>query len=324
MKRSPAVYALWLIFFAAAAALLYWSLRNVPLADVFEVLSALQAWQIITILVINAIIILFFVLRWWLILRAQGHTLPYLALARYRLAAFAISYFTPGQHFGGEPLQVLMLRQRHKVPGSTALASVTLDKVMELSSNFAVMAGGIAVVLASGILSDARLKQAFPISIALLVVPLFYIAVVAIGLRPLAWLLGQRPGRAADALRATEEQLGALTRQRPDLLLQGLAASALVWLGLFFEFWLMLLFLGLRTSPLELIAIVTAGRIAMLAPTPGALGALEASQVLAMQALGFDPAYGLSLSLLIRARDIFFALLGLLFSGLGKTKPLAP
>jgi uncharacterized membrane protein YbhN (UPF0104 family) len=46
-------------------------------------------------------------------------------------------------------------------------------------------------------------------------------------------------------------------------------------------------------------------------PVPAGLGALEASQVFALQALGYDAALGLSLSLLIRLRDLLFGGLGL-------------
>jgi len=52
-----------------------------------------------------------------------------------------------------------------------------------------------------------------------------------------------------------------------------------------------------------------------LMPMPGGLGALEASQALALGALGFGPAAGLSLALLIRARDLSFGALGLLLAG---------
>ena len=80
-----------------------------------------------------------------------------------------------------------------------------------------------------------------------------------------------------------------------------------------------MLFLGLKLTALELTLVIVAGRLALLAPTPGALGALEASQILAMQSLGFEPAYGLSLALLIRARDIFFGLSGLLLGALKRS-----
>jgi uncharacterized membrane protein YbhN (UPF0104 family) len=44
---------------------------------------------------------------------------------------------------------------------------------------------------------------------------------------------------------------------------------------------------------------------------PGGLGALEAGQTLAVSALGFEPSFGISISLLIRARDLFLGGAGL-------------
>jgi uncharacterized membrane protein YbhN (UPF0104 family) len=52
-------------------------------------------------------------------------------------------------------------------------------------------------------------------------------------------------------------------------------------------------------------------RLAFLVPLPGGLGALEASQTFALAALGFQPALGIALSLLIRARDIILGAAGL-------------
>jgi uncharacterized protein (TIRG00374 family) len=307
----------WLLLtlgFLAAGGLLWFALRDVSWAELGRVLGGLQAWQLLTILVVNAAMIMLFALRWFLILRAQGYRLPYLDVARYRLAAFAISYFTPGQHFGGEPLQVVLLQRRHKVPTSAAVASVTLDKAIELFANFAVLAAGIAILLASEVLFASQLKRALPIAIVLLVLAPAYLAAVAAGWRPLSWLRKRRDNAFTQALAAAEDQIAGLVR-KPKLLLQCLLASTLVWAALFFEFWLMLRFLGLQVDGVQLLAVVIAGRIALLAPTPGALGALEASQVLAMQALGFDPAYGLALGVLIRARDVFFAVVGLALGG---------
>lgn len=313
MSRGLRV-ALLLLAIAAAAALLWWAFRDIPLADLLSVLGKLKAWQVAVVLIVNAAMILLFALRWWLILRAQGYVLPYLYVARYRLASFAISYFTPGQHFGGEPLQVLLLKRNHRVPAAAGVASVGLDKAMELFANFAVLAGGIAILLASGLFPGLPLQQALPFSLVLLVLAPTYLIAVVRGWRPLAGLQRRFKNGFTKALAAAEKQLAGLAR-KPGLLLACLLASALVWLALFFEFWLLLHYLGLTVDALQLLAVVIAGRIALLAPTPGALGALEASQVVAMQALGFDPVYGVALGLLIRARDVFFALIGLLFGG---------
>jgi uncharacterized membrane protein YbhN (UPF0104 family) len=61
----------------------------------------------------------------------------------------------------------------------------------------------------------------------------------------------------------------------------------------------------------ETLAAMTAARLAILLPVPGAAGVLEASQVLALQALGYGPAAGIALGLLIRARDLLIAGSGL-------------
>ncbi len=309
---------LWVALLLLGAGLFIWALRAAPLQEIVSVLAQLQTWQIVTILLVNSGIIVLFALRWWLILGRQGYRLPYAAITGYRLAGFALSYFTPGQHFGGEPLQVLLVRRNHKVPASTALAAVALDKSIELFSNFLVLTVGLLLLLGSGLLEGLAVNQVLLLSIPILVMPITYLSFLKRGARPIAGLIGRLRGRMAGGLNRTEDQLGDLIQSHPNLFIQGLGVSVLVWAVLFFEFWLMLRFLGLNVDASQLLAVVIAGRVALFAPTPGALGALEASHVLVMQALGFDAAYGLSLSLLIRARDIFFALIGLGVAALSK------
>lgn len=318
IRSKNRLIILWVLLLIVGVGLFVWSLRAAPLREIASVLAQLQAWQIFLILLVNSGIIFLFALRWWLILRQQGYRLSYAAVTGYRLAGFALSFFTPGQHFGGEPLQVLLLRQNHKVPGSTALTGVALDKAIELFSNFLVLTIGLLLLFGSGFLNGLGINQVLFLSIPILILPALYLFFTGKGARPLSRLIARLKGRLADGLKQTEKQLGELVRTHPRLLLQGLGVSALVWAVLFFEFWLMLRFLGLDLDSTQLLSVVIAGRVALLSPTPGALGALEASQVLVMQAIGFDPAYGLSLSLLIRARDIFFALIGVGIAVLSK------
>ncbi|MEX2143496.1 MAG: lysylphosphatidylglycerol synthase transmembrane domain-containing protein [Anaerolineales bacterium] len=319
MSRRVQLLLLWSALLLIGAVLLTWSLQSVPFADLGRVLSELQAWQIALLILVNVALVFLFPLRWSQILRAQSFKISYLQLTRYRLLAFAISYFTPGQHFGGEPMQVLSLRNRHGISGSAALASVTLDKVIELFANFAVLALGLALVLSSGMLAALPLAQALPLSLGLLLVPALYLGMLRGGWLPFGALTKRLVGRLADGLRNAERQLGKLSRQQPRLLWQGLLIAALVWVVQIFEIWLTLVFLGLNLTAMELSLIIVAGRLALFAPTPGALGALEASQILAMHGLGYDPAYGLSLGLLIRARDIIFGLTGLLLGTLKRS-----
>ena len=91
--------------------------------------------------------------------------------------------------------------------------------------------------------------------------------------------------------------------------------TSLDWALLIGEFSLILYFLGAAASLGQAIVILTAARIAFLMPSPGGLGTLEASQVFALGAAGFNPGIGLAVSLVMRARDLSLGLAGLWIGG---------
>jgi uncharacterized membrane protein YbhN (UPF0104 family) len=59
-----------------------------------------------------------------------------------------------------------------------------------------------------------------------------------------------------------------------------------------------------------LIGVVLAARLAFLLPLPGALGALESSQVLMLSTFALDPSIGLTVCLIMRARDLLLVGVG--------------
>jgi uncharacterized membrane protein YbhN (UPF0104 family) len=87
--------------------------------------------------------------------------------------------------------------------------------------------------------------------------------------------------------------------------------AGIIWGLSIFEYWVMLRYLGISMDLTQVITTLTAARLAFLLPSPSGLGTLEASQVLAFSALGFDPAQAMAVALLIRGRDTMIGLLGL-------------
>lgn len=308
---------LWLL----APLLVWWALRVVPLTALRDALAALHLLEIAGLLLLSTAVILSFAGRWWVILRGQGERVPWLALVRYRLAAFGVSYFTPGPQVGGEPLQVYLLRERHGVPLAAATASVALDRLLDLLVNAALLALAAGFVTARGVLGGRLGAVALLLALALAALPAGYLLALAAGQRPLAALrarLQPAPGRLArlmGLLAATEAQAGDLGPERRAALAWAALVSGLSWALMLAELWLILSALGLSPSAVELAGVLVALRLAFLLPSPGGLGALEAGQVLAFQALGLNPAAGLSLSLIIRARDVLFGGLGLWWGG---------
>lgn len=318
IKQSfKARYLIWLVMLPLIA----WALRDIPFQEVWETIKELSWSQVAFLGFLNILIVLLLSSRWWLLLRSQGYRLPYPSMVAYRQAAFGVSYFTPGPQFGGEPLQVYLTRNRHAVPGATALAAVSLDKLLELVANFTFLALGAFIILQGRFFGSLLGFEASMIAIGLLCLPVIYLLALWSGRGPLSWLMERFPLRYALLPRVqrvqktivpVETQAMLLLQKRPVTLIQAMLLSILIWTALIAEFWLLLNFLGAGLTLAQTIAVMTLVRLAFLSPTPAGLGALEASLVLAMGALGLNPALGIGVSLLIRGRDVLFAGLGIL------------
>lgn len=320
IRKRPFLYLLpWIL----ALGLLAWIVKTIPLDETWAALRQLRAWQISGLVLANLLVLLVLNGRWWLLLRGLGYELPYPTLTGHRLAAFGVSYFTPGPQFGGEPVQVILLERQHGVPRSAALTAVSLDKTLELTVNFAFLLAGVFVVLQAGVLGNRMALETAVFALMLLLgFPLFFLAATWRGWRPLTrlWRWGQRlPLRrwrtlydqAGHLILTSEDQATRFCRERPFTLILALIVSIAGWLAMVAEYWLMLTFLGGPVTAAQLIILLTAARLAFLLPAPGGLGTLEASQLLAFAAVGLNPAIGVSLSLLVRARDVLLGGLGL-------------
>ena len=312
--------ALWLALPVALAL----ALKGVHLADVGSTLGRLGAGPIIVLVIVNLGVVAAFAGRWWALLAADGYRIPYGRLILYRLAAFAISYFSPGTQFGGEPLQAYLLERRHAVPLPTAAASVVLDRVLEMTVNFAFLAVGMVVVLRLGVYPPGTGILLAAAAVVLLVAPVFYFAAVRFGRRPGTWALSHVPSilvrrawmeRLRGFVAKAEDEVHRLARERPLGIMGGLVASVVSWAVLLAEWFLATAYLGFPLGAARLIAVVTATRLAFLVPIPGALGALEASLILALTALGYRAEQALALALVIRVRDVAFGATGLWLGG---------
>jgi uncharacterized protein (TIRG00374 family) len=306
----PAAYLL-------AGALLFLAMRGIPFHSIWGVLQKLTAGQIASLLAVNAAVIPFWTLRWWLVARAQHPRLPFLPFIAYRLTAFSMTYFTPGPQVGGEPLQVLSLR-KYGASFPRAVSVVIIDKLLELLGNFVFMALGVVFFIRLGLFPGSDLPAAGTISLLLLWPPL-HILMLYRGVHPITAILKKAmPGSQKKKwfrLVSISEQLAAsFTRWHPRALLAAMGAGLLAMAGMAAEYMLMLRYLGIRLSMGEALAAQTASLLGLLAPVPGGLGALEASQVLALGALGYPASAAISLTLLMRLRDLLNGGLGLLFS----------
>jgi uncharacterized protein (TIRG00374 family) len=303
-----------------AAAVLCWSAsRDVSLSRALSPLLRWHAGHLAVLFILNAAIIWAMSLRWQLILRRSGYHIGIQVLAAYRVGANAISYLTPGPQFGGEPFQVGMLIQRHKTVAQDAAASVAVDRLIELCINCIILLVSLLFLLQARLLAATASTDTIAGIMLLILLTGSILWALAIGKTPLSYWLeaickrfGNRLGLAGAStwLQTAERRTGDMLRQPPRVLMLYVGASLVQWTFMIVEFWLIYFVCGLPLSPVHLIGVVLAARLAFLLPLPGALGALESSQVLMLSTFALDPSIGLSVCLIMRARDLLLVGVG--------------
>jgi hypothetical protein len=313
-----------LFWFIILAALLYWALRNAPLAEIWSSLRTLQPWQIGALLAINFAIYILVTLRWWLIVHAEYKSLPFAPLIGVRVAVFGVSYFTLGPQVGGEPLQVLYLQRKYGLTFTRAAATVVMDKLLEFLANFALLTIGLMAALTAGIMTGNERQAAGGLIsfAAILLWPPMHIALLYRGVYPVSVLLRAALPRFKKSkwmrfIVVAERMAGTFCRRHPRALFAAVGASLLAGAGMVSEYALLTTFIGIHLSAPQTVAAWTAGWLAFLMPLPGGLGALEASQVFALGAFGIPAASAISVTLIMRARDLSIGGIGLLFAARG-------
>jgi uncharacterized protein (TIRG00374 family) len=307
--------------------LLYFALRKAPLAEIWNAVRQLQAWQIASLITINITIYMCITLRWWIIIRAGHKTISFFPLVLVRVAVFGISYFTLGPQVGGEALQVLYLQRKYGMTYTRATSTVIMDKLLEFLANFFLLVIGLTSILETGILSTNAGKPLVGLTgvvvmVAILLWPFIHIALMVRRIYPLGVVLRAGFSRFGNPrwmrfIIATEQMAGRFCRRKPWALWSAAVASLVAGAGMITEYILITSFLGINLQIWQTIAAWTTSWLAFLVPLPGGLGSLEASQVFTLGAFGISAALAVGVTLLIRARDLLIGGLGLLFASRG-------
>jgi uncharacterized protein (TIRG00374 family) len=317
-----------LLLVVLGLALAWHALRGVAWPEVWDLLDGIGPMALLVIVVINLLMLPLMTARWWLLLRLLGSPVGLLPACAYRLAANAISYLTPGPHFGGEPLSIYLLHHRHGLPLSSATISVAVDRSLELLASFVVLTLcmiDLAFFSETGLFNGS---QGLSIVIALTAAFTWFLAALFTGRRPLSRavgflkrfyvgcfryfpLLSRKTGSLMDSIAQGEAMAESLFREHPYHFLPANLFSLGYWLVVFAEFWLMSFFLGFPLSFSHLTAVVVAARLAFYTPLPAGIGVLESALPWVTATLGLGSALGLSFCLIIRFRDLLFSLAGL-------------
>jgi len=268
--------------------------------------------------------------RWQMLLAGIGPRPGLARLTVYRAAAQTVSAIIPSAKLGGEPLRAWLLARDH-AGGGTAIASVAIDRTLEIGAGapftflfaalllqrgvpelqgafVSVTIGALALALGIG-LTMGRLRRGDGLITAV---------ARATGLDRFGIVRGQM-----EVLADAEEEAGRLVRQPQRLwwsFVVGAGANLLVCL----EYALLLGAFGLPTTPLSIVAAMFAAGAAHALPVPGAVGTLEGAEMWIFSMLGYPPEVGLAVGLAVRLRELVWMVPGLLYLTVrGLVAPLA-
>jgi phosphatidylglycerophosphate synthase len=247
-------------------------------------------------------------------------TISFGRLARVRLAAEAFSYLTL-RGIAGEPLKVVLLAGA--VDAREATAAVALERIAYMVGTTIIVGIGSVLALVGLPLSTAWFRVFRAFAVAAGVVTLVTGLIVAgrgtyfqAMLRRLDGLLGTglAKGRISRFIAAVEAQVLELVRSHPRRLAALMGATVAAYACMALEAWVILRATSPTATLNEALAVETFSRVTSFASAfiPANLGALEASSLAAVTAVGVQAAGGgAALALARRLRGMFWAGLGL-------------
>lgn len=245
-------------------------------------------------------------------------SIPFWHLFWARLAGHSVGFLTPSAKIGGEAVRALMVDKATK---KKALASVTVDKTIELLATILLVVVGVILAITKIAMPDAQ-KAVFissAVFVSLLAVYLFNKQKKSFFI----WLI--------DSLKKAKIKFKILEKNREkiketDAYISGFYSHnkntffyVFVWYVLLFLFWtceiyLTFLFVGTeQITFLDGFLIVSLGTFSFLLPAiPAAIGIYEMTYISLVTLMGIPIDYGIAVVLMRRIIGLFLAGIGLI------------
>jgi uncharacterized protein (TIRG00374 family) len=278
-----------------------------------------------------------YTLRWKIILEEIEKTkkVSYTRLFLHRMSGFATGYLTPGAQVAGEPVRVALLLGEGISP-QTATSSVVLDLAFEIAAFLVYVVLGVVLAFTTGVGAGLFGAVAYSVLVLLLLImTLFFLSIVK-GWNGIA-TLAQKPffakhpriRLALEWLVGVEEMMTRFFSGRARMLAAVIALSCAMTGFRAVEMGFIAWGFGEAIPLSDAILLSTIPGLVLLVPVPGGLGLFEASTAAMLAALGI-PTPAIAFTLIIRLRDFFFILLGVIHGvsegtgwlGRRKDKPL--
>ena len=285
---------------------------------VAQALAHVSARGLVLYLLLSALVVLGYAVRWRMVADAVGARAPLRQLVAARLAGNAVGALVPSGKLAGDPVRITLARSGASTVKTTA--GVAIDRILEVIGNMLAAVAYVAVFCSlRGASAAGRAPLLLAVAMALLLVAT---AVLVVRLRrggqPFAWLYGDRARRLAprletwmDGLRRVEKDVGYFFHHHPRTFVLGVLGSLLIEALTVLQYHALVSAFGVQLDLPTLLLVLLAGGAAHAVPAPAALGTLEAAQVAAVGAATGRPDLGFVVGVIVRLHETLLLGLGL-------------
>jgi len=255
--------------------------------------------------------------RWQVILRAYKKRVSFFTIVRQTLAGYAVSYVTPFERLGGEPLRAYMLKKEAKVDLKTGISSIIMDKFVELTgAGLFGFLGWMMLLYLREVSSYLKLILALLLAFTFSLLFVFYYRTIT-GKGSFSSLFNFfrlykiiKSENFFDVLENVEKKMKKFFSEHKKEFLFSFLIYLLYGIIVIFEFKFLFLSFGVDASLIEIVLTIVVFGFVSFIPVPASLGFLEAGQSGLFMLLRGQGNIGFALSLILRLRALIFVAIG--------------
>ncbi|PIS17360.1 MAG: hypothetical protein COT59_01055 [Candidatus Nealsonbacteria bacterium CG09_land_8_20_14_0_10_42_14] len=301
--------------------LLIWVIRFLGWEEIKSAFLIFTGWHGMIILFLTFLMLFFGMWKWQVILKNQGHKLSHRELLGPYLAGFSLVYLFPMIVLGGEIFRGYILKEKHAVTRQKAIASILIDKILELTSFLIAIIVGLFFFFFKTGLPSRNLGIIFGVVILFLVLAAAFFYFKIFKRESIArffnkFLIKKFPNQ--ESLIEIENEVFHFFKFKKKGLWQASALAflrvAVTWL----RCWVLILFLGKNVGIFSALSVLGFYYFVLMIPIPTALGSHEIIQTFSFQALGIGASIAPAFTMIQRAAELILAFIGLaIFMKLG-------
>lgn len=279
--------------------------------------KTIKPMHIVIFLIVSSSLVTALVFKWKMVLKTMGYDISFFNLLMYRQMGYSVGYIVPSFYIGGQAVKAMFLK-KHDVPTGDAVASVLIDRALELPLNF----------LLACIMFFLALKTLNLPTYLVIILASFLVLFIVIGFTFFYKVFKKeymfyrlyelfnlsrfkKLNKVGIRLKETEDTLINFFHHRKRFFPMALLFSILLWLLMMLEFKTALMIVGYNASLAQVYLVVVMTGFAMMFPVPASIGVMELSQIAIAVLVGIPAAVAVALSLLIRTRDFIWIIMGI-------------